>query len=192
MLYSLCLAMGCSRRDFLTRHLAADLITESNTFKTTQEFWLHTGTTSNKDYSSPEYLVLQHRGWITAATVACPPNVEPAPCWDVALTPLGVGVFRDLLPPDATQKQYFSIAAARRQLVEITGIAKSNGLADVDFQWRWFPLNEVGAALYGNGVQYRSTVTFREYDDGWRVLEGELPKSGESLDEALKNARPIQ
>ncbi len=185
-------AVGCSRRDFLTRHLAGELISASDTFKTTQEFWLRVGTTSNKDYQSPEYMVFQHRGWITAATVACPPNVEPPPCWDVALTPLGVGVLRDLIPQNTSQFQYFSVVVARRQLVEITGIAKSNGLADVDFQWRWFPLNEVGEALYAHGVQYKSTVTFRDYDDGWRVLEEDLPKSGQTLEEALKNARPMQ
>src|ERR1700686_5942981 len=56
---------ACSPRDFLTRRLASDLIASSDTFKNTQQFGLRTGVISNKDYLSPEYLVLQRRGWIT-------------------------------------------------------------------------------------------------------------------------------
>jgi len=52
-------------------------------------------------------------------------------------------------------------------------------------------VNEVGAALYSSGVHYRSTARFREYDDGWRIVQGGsrpvLP-----FDEALKNADPAQ
>ncbi len=188
----LCLMTACSPRDFLTRRLAADLIAGSDTFGATQKFWLRTGTTSNQDYYSPESMVLQQRGWITAANVACPPAVAPPPCWDVALTPLGVGVFRDLIPANAAPSQYFSVPVARRQLTGVTGLSKNGAVADVDFLWKWAPLNEVGQALYAGGVQYKSSVTFRLYDDGWRVVEDALPKSSQSLDEALKNARPAQ
>jgi len=188
----LCCTLACSSRDFLTRHLAADLISSSDSFKTPQKFWLRLGTTSNQDYLSPEYLVLQRRGWITAAKVTCPPGIDPPPCWDVALTPLGVGAFRDLIAPHQEQAQYFSVPVARRQLTEVTGIAKANGLADVDFQWKWFPLNEVGQALYTGGVRYKSTVSLRHYDDGWRLVEGEQPKPNQALDEALKNSQPVQ
>jgi hypothetical protein len=188
----LCFTLGCSSRDFLTRRLAGELISASDSFKTPQKFWLRIGTTSNQNYLSPEYLVLQRRGWITATSVPCPPAVEPPPCWDVALTPLGVGSFHDLIPPHEVQSQYFGVPVARRQLVEITGVAKSNGMADVDFQWKWFPLNEVGQALYTGGVHYKSTVALRYYDDGWRLLEGEQPKENQALDEALKNAQPAQ
>jgi hypothetical protein len=188
----LSLTLACSSRDFLTRRLAADLISSSDSFQAPQKFWLRIGTTSNQDYLSPEYLVLQRRGWITATSVPCPPGVEPPPCWDVALTPLGVGAFRDLIAPHQEQAQYFSVPVARRQLVEVTGIAKANGMADVDFQWKWFPLNEVGQALYTGGVRYKSTVSLRHYDDGWRLLEGEQPKPNQPLDEALKNAQAAQ
>jgi len=185
-------AVACSPRDFLTRRLAGDLIAASETFKTAQQFWLRTGVVSNKDYLSPEYLVLQRHGWITGASVPCAPNVAPPPCWDVALTPIGVETFRDLIPSKATATQYFSVPVARRQLLAVTGISTNGKIADVDFQWQWVPLNEVGAALQGGGVQYNSTVAFRHYDDGWRLIEGSAPKSNQGLDEALKNAEPAQ
>jgi len=181
--------LACSARDFLTRRLAAELITSSDTFKAPQKFWLRTGTTSNEDYTSPEYMVLQRHGWITAANVPCSPEAKRPSCWDMALTPLGVGVFRDLIPSNAIQSQYVSVPVARRELVGINGISKSGPSADVEFSWRWIPLNEVGQALYPEGVRYRSTVTFRQYDDGWRVIEGDIPKS-QGLDEALKDSKP--
>lgn len=192
----LCMAVACSPRDFLTRRLAADLIAGSETFKTTQQFWLRTGVISSKDYASPEYLLLQHRGWITGAAVPCGPNAAPrgAPpaCWDVALTPLGVETFRDLIPKDAATSQFFSVPVARRELVAVTGISKEGNFADVEFRWKWAPLNEVGAALNAGGVQYNSTVAFRHYDDGWRLIEGSAPRSNQSLDDALKNAETAQ
>jgi hypothetical protein len=186
----LLVASACSPRDFLTRRLASDLIASSDTFKNTQQFGLRTGVISNKDYISPEYLVLQRRGWITGAVAACPADVEPAPCWQVALTPIGVETFHDLIPAGSADSQYFNVPVARRQLTGITGISKSGNAADVDFLWKWVPLNEVGAALYAGGVQYTSTVGFREYDDGWRVIEGSVPKTNQGLDDALRNPEP--
>lgn len=184
----LLVATACSPRDFLTRRLASDLIASSDTFKSTQQFGLRTGVTSNKDYISPEYLVLQGRGWITGTSVRCPPDVAPPPCWEVALTPIGVDTFHDLIPNGTTDSPYFSVPVARRQLTGITGISKSGNAADVDFLWKWIPLNEVGAALYASGLQYKSTVGFRQYDDGWRVIEGSAPRSNQGLDDALKNS----
>src|SRR2546427_3314955 len=113
---------ACSPRDFLTRRLAIDLIAGSETFKSPQQFWLRTGIVSNKDYLSPDYLVLQRHGWITGANVPCTPNLIPPPCWDVALTPLGVDTLRDLIPSDATGRQYFGIPAARRPLLGLIGM----------------------------------------------------------------------
>jgi hypothetical protein len=198
----LCFSIACSPRDFLTRRLAATLIAGSDTFKSPQQFWLRTGVITNKDYSSPEYLVLQRRGWITGANVPCPSEAQrpaagaprfPAPqCWDVALTPLGIETFRDLIPNNATPSRYFSVPAARRQLLEITGVSKAGNFADVDFSWKWVPLNEVGSALYEGGLQYNSTVAFRHYDDGWRVIEPSAAKSNQDLEDALKNAVPAQ
>src|SRR5215831_17991705 len=113
-LICLCSTLGCSPRDFLTRRLAAALIAGSDTFKAPQQFWLRTGVVTTKDYSSPEYLVLQHHGWITGVNVPCTTapgtRVTGSPaCWDVALTPLGVDAFRDLLPGNAPPSQYFGV-----------------------------------------------------------------------------------
>ena len=189
----LCLLSACSPRDFLTRRLATDLIASSAAFKNAEQFWLRLGVISNKDYESPEYLVLQHAGWITGSNAKCPPTITPPPCWDVVLTPVGVETFRDLIPTGDVGKQYFSIAAARRELVAITGITKNANMAEVDFIWKWLPLNEVGDALYAGGVQYKATVAFKHYDDGWRVIEGNSPvKNAQPLEDALKNSEPAQ
>jgi hypothetical protein len=204
MLVFLYAAAGCSPRDFLTRRLAADLIAGSDVFKAEQQFWLRTGVISNKDFLSPEYMVLQRRGWITGSSAPCANNpvsgnvprsriTAPADCWDVVLTPLGVDTLHDLIPNDARTASSFSVLVARRELVKITGISKDGNVAEVDFLWKWVPLNEVGAALYGDGVQYNATVGFKHYDDGWRVLEsGAAPKAGQGLDDALKNTQPAQ
>ncbi|HKN36790.1 MAG TPA: hypothetical protein VJX16_26405 [Terriglobales bacterium] len=183
------LSAGCSPRNFLTRRLAGDLISSADVFKTQQQFFLRLGVISNKDYLSPEYLVLQRRGWITGSTVRCTEEVSPPPCWDVGLTPIGVETFRTLIPSDAGAKQHFAIPTARREFVGITGISRSGNLADVDFTWKWVPLNEVGAALVAGGVNFKSTVAFKSYDDGWRVVEGGA-KTNQSLDDALKDAEP--
>lgn len=191
----LCLLPACSPRDFLTRRLAADLISASDVFKTPQTFWLTTGVVSNKDFSSPESMVLQRRGWIIGNEHSCPAGVEPPPCWDVMLSPLGVDTIRPLIASGSsgsgpTDKGAIAIQSARRELVAIDGISKSGSVADVEFTWRWVSLNKVGAALYDSGVRYRSTVAFRSYDDGWRVVAGAV-RSNQPLDEALRNAEPI-
>src|SRR3981081_4146370 len=185
----LVLLCACSPRYFLTRRLAGDLIAASDPFKAPELFWLRTGVVSDKDYLSPDNLVLQHRGWISGTRAACPVGVAPWPCWDVMLTPSGVDTIQALISPDDRTKQYFSIPAARRELVAITGIIKQGKLADVEFKWKWVPLNEVGAAFYSGELQYRSTTSFRDYDDGWRLVASPV-RSGQTLDEALKNAEP--
>jgi hypothetical protein len=187
---SMLLYSACSPRDFLTRRLAADLIASSNSFRAAQPFQLRLGVLSNQDYLSPDYLVLQHHGWISATRAACPAALAPPPCWDVAFTPSGVDAFQPLIAGD-TEKQPFSFPAARRELVSVTGIVKRVNIADVDFTWKWIPLNEVGAALYSSDVRYRSTASFRLYDDGWRLVQG-VSHPGEPLDDALKNAEPVQ
>jgi len=192
LLACLCLAQACSPRDFLTRRLAADLIASSDAFKATQRFWLRTGAISNKEYLSPEYMVLARRGWINASNAPCPAEIAPPPCWDVALTPLGVDTFRGLMPNNSAPSSYFSVPAARRQLLGVSGISKRDDLAEVDFQWKWAPLNEVGAALYGDGVPYNTTVGFRHYDDGWRVIESKEPVQFQGIDDALKGSQPAQ
>jgi hypothetical protein len=188
-LLALLLLSSCSARDFLTRRLAADLISATEPFKTPQQYTLQTGVISNKDYASPESLVLQHHGWISASIIACPAGLTPAPCWDILLTPSGVETVRTLVSADETARPTFSIPVARRQFVAITGISKQNNVADVDFTWKWIPLNEIGAALYSTDLRYKSTVGFRDYDDGWRLVQS-TPHPAQTLDDALKNAEP--
>ncbi|MGH9544854.1 MAG: hypothetical protein ACRD23_06525 [Terriglobales bacterium] len=187
----LCSTVACSPRDFLTRRLATDLIAGSETFKTTQLFWLRTGVIPAKDYTSPEYLVLRRNGWITGTSAACTPNLPP-PCWDVVITPLGVDALRDWVAATAATTQYISVPVAQRELLGLTGIRRTGNVADVDFQWRWAAVNEVGAALYAKGTEYNSTVGFVHYDDGWRVIEGGPLRSSQGLGDALKNAEPAQ
>lgn len=181
---------ACSPRDFLTRRLAADLISASSNFKTPQRFVLHTGVLFSRDYPSPEYLVLQHHGWISASPAPCPHELTPPPCWDILLTPSGVDAVRAALPPEQTRGSTLSIPVAIRAVVAVTGIAKEGNSADVEFTWRWRPLNEIGAALYSEDVHYKSNVGFRNYDDGWRMAD-RVARSGQSIEDALKNAEPI-
>ncbi|MFI5113888.1 MAG: hypothetical protein ACHP7J_02005 [Terriglobales bacterium] len=186
-----CLTVACSPRDFLTRRLAADLISSSDVFNAPQMFWLKTGTVSNKEFNSPDSMVLQRRGWVIGVPLkTCPPNVEPPPCWDAVLSPAGVDTFRPLIHNAAPSGGSVSLKVARRELVEITGISKAGNFADVEFTWHWIALNEVGGALYDSGVHYRSTTAFRSYDNGWRVVT-EPVRSNQSLDEALRNPQPI-
>lgn len=183
------LLVSCSPRDVLTRRLAADLISASESFKAPQQYVLQTGIISNKDYVSPEYLVLQHHGWISANTAPCTAGLAPSPCWDVILTPSGVDTVRAIVPSDHSNKPSISLPVARRTLLEITGISKQGGAADVEFTWKWIPLNEIGAALYSADMRYKSTVGFRDYDDGWRLVQS-VPHPLQTLDDALKNAEP--
>jgi len=105
------------------------------------------------------------------------------------LTPLGVDTIRPLISGALPSSGPISIEVTRREVVNISGISKAGAFADVDFIWRWVPLNPVGAALYDSGVEYRSTVGFRSYDDGWRVAERNT-HNNQPLDEALRNAQP--
>jgi hypothetical protein len=182
--------LSCSPRAYLTRRLAADLISASDAFKMPQQFVLRTGVVSNKDYVSPEYLVLQRRGWIFVSNATCSPGITPPPCWDVLLTPLGVDTVRTLVRAEEADKSSLALPVARRDLVGVTGISKQGGAADVDFTWRWVPLNEIGAALYSSDLRYKSTVAFRDYDDGWRIVQSN-PHAGQTLDDALKGSEPV-
>ncbi len=179
---------ACSPRDFLSRRLATDLIATSAEFNKQQQLVIKTGVVSNKDYVSPEFVVLQHHGWITANASKCPPGLEPAPCWDVSLTPAGIDTIRLMVHDDEATKPAITLPAARREVLEVTGISKQGNSADVEFTWKWVPVNEVGAAFYAEDQHYRSFVGFRQFDDGWRVSESTM-RSGQSLEDALNNAQ---
>lgn len=180
---------SCSPRDFLTRRLAFDLISASDAFKAPQQYVIQTGIVSNADYATPESLALQHHGWTTASAAQCPAGLVPAPCWEILLTPSGVDTVRAIVSDEEAAKRSIAIPVVRRELVSIAGIAKQGSSADVDFTWTWVPLNEIGAALYSRDVRSKSTVAFRDYDDGWHVME-HAQRSGQSLDDALKNSQP--
>ena len=192
---SLTIALGllaaCSPRDFLTRRLADDLISASGSFRAPQVFWLKTGIVSNKEFNSPDSLVLQRHGWIIGTQQKCPPDVDPPPCWDVILSPHGVDAFKSLISESTHGGTLMPITVAHREVVDITGISKSGNFADVEFLWHWVALNDVGSALYDSGVRYRSTVGFRSYDDGWRV-QTEASHSNQPIDDALRSAQPVQ
>jgi hypothetical protein len=191
LILALLFCVSCSPQDFLTRRLAADLISASPTFKAPQKFLIQTGIVSSKEYPSPEFLVLQQHGWMNASNSSCPAGIAPPPCWELNLTPSGVDAVRTLISPDDASKPSFSISVARHELIGIDRISKQDNEADVDFTWRWAPLNEIGAALYSSGEHYQSSVGFRKYDDGWHVIESE-PQHDQMLDDALKNAEPTQ
>ncbi|HWZ83113.1 MAG TPA: hypothetical protein VNW47_10835 [Terriglobales bacterium] len=186
----LCLLPACSPRDFLTRRLATDLISSTDSFKAPQVFWLKTGIVSNKDFNSPDSLVLQRHGWIIGTQERCPTGVDPAPCWDVVLSPHGVDAFRSLISESTQGGTLMPINVARREVVDITGISKAGNFADVEFLWHWVPMNEVGGALYDSGVRYRSIVGFRSYDDGWRV-QTEPMHNNQPIDDALRGAQAV-
>jgi hypothetical protein len=192
--YILCLLAtllltACSPRDFLSRRLAGDLIAASPAFKAPQQYILQTGVVANKDFVSPEYLVLQHHGWISGATTPCSPGLGPPPCWDVRLTPSGVDTVRTILPAEQAEQSTFTIPVARRELIAVTGVSRVGNNAEVEFTWKWISLNEIGAALYSGDVHYRSNAGFRDYDDGWRLLVS-APHPVQTLDDGLKNAEP--
>ena len=53
------------------------------------------------------------------------------------------------------------------EITEVTGIAQINeNLKQVEFKWRVKPTNE-----NPNPQSVDSEVTFRKYDDGWRITE---------------------
>ena len=190
-LVGLLLLASCSPRDFLSRRLARDLISASDAFRDPQHFALQTGLVSNEVYLAPEYLVLQHHGWISATNAACRTGLAPPPCWEILLTPSGVDTVRALVPSDEASKPSFAIPVARRELVEITGVSKQGNVAEVDFTWKWVPLNEIGAVLYSSAVHYKSTAGFRNYDDGWRIVVAQsAPHVAQTLEDALKQAEP--
>ena len=181
---------ACSPRDFLTRRLATDLISASVTLSAPQQFILRTGIVTSKDYPSPEYLVLQHHEWISATAATCTPGLTPPPCWNVLLTPSGVETIHTIIQAQPADKSSISIPVAKRELVGVTGIVKQDNSAEVEFEWKWVPLNEIGEGLYSRDLRYKASVGFRKYDDGWRVVEG-ATHSGQSMDDALKNSELV-
>src|SRR5260221_11816873 len=138
----LCLDLACSPRDFLTRRLAADLISTSDAFKAPQLFWLKNGIVSNQDFSSPDSMGLQHRGWIIGTQEKCPAGVDPPPCWEGVLTPLGEDTIRPLITTVLPENGPMSIQVARRDLLSIAVISKGGKGSAAAFARHWVSLNQ--------------------------------------------------
>jgi hypothetical protein len=107
----------------------------------------------------------------------------------ICTNPSGVDTVRAIVPVAEADKTSFSIPVAKREFIGVTGNSKQGTLADVDFTWKCVPPNEIGAALYSGDLRYTSTVGFRDYDDGWCLVQS-APHSGQTLDDAFKNAEP--
>src|ERR1700730_17629764 len=145
------LLSSCTPRDFLTRRLATDLISASEPFKAPHQFPLQTGTVANKDYMSPEYIVLQQHGWITANKATCPPTQTP-PCWEVLLTPSGVDTVRSLVPAEEADNSLLSMPVAKSDEKHLSDISKHVIVPTAASQWRCVPLNEAVSALSSSDV----------------------------------------
>jgi hypothetical protein len=74
------------------------------------------------------------------------------------------------------------VAPARREIVEVTGIADApigRNLKEVHFRWRYAGLSEVATRYTGQGkTPHESEAIFRLYDDGWRVETITLRETG--------------
>jgi hypothetical protein len=91
-----------------------------------------------------------------------------------------------------------TIQVSKKELVEITGIAiamnSNQNIAEVEYTWRYDNsspllkllgneiLEQIKSYMFGSlmskndfsytpGQSYKSTVTMRKYDDGWRIVK---------------------
>lgn len=62
------------------------------------------------------------------------------------------------------------VPISRRELVSVDGVRQQTNSADVDFSWKWLPLqgDEVPASIE---FPYKGRAVFERYDDGWRLEE---------------------
>ena len=67
------------------------------------------------------------------------------------------------------------VPLAKKELLEVTGVRKTEEGAEADIAWRWIP-NEVGAAFTSGTVKERfdathhATVKMRDFGSGWAVM----------------------
>jgi hypothetical protein len=80
---------------------------------------LQVGIVSNQSYVSPETLVFEHHGWISATPARCSAGLAPPPCWDILLTPSGVDTIRPLVPSEQADRSSLEFPVARRELVGV-------------------------------------------------------------------------
>ena len=109
----------------------------------------------------------------------------------VELTPKGEEMARG-----AKQERYGPVTriylptATTREIREVTGILRNQGVAQAEFTWRWGTLTAAGQALARHGLRLDSqalestrepnpiqkgSATFMLYDDGWRMMEMSSP-----------------
>ena len=192
--FALLLLASCSPRDYLTRRLAADLYLRLRPFQnaaavhSANRRHFQQGLHRPTRISGPATSRLE----ISATTVACPAGLTPSPCWDIMLTPSGrrngPSAGPRLKKPSA-RRSPFPSPKERRSSASPASASRAT-ITNVEFTWKWNALNEIGAALYSSDLQYKSTVGFREYDDGWRIVIAQsIPRPAQTLDDALKGAR---
>jgi hypothetical protein len=72
----------------------------------------------------------------------------------------------------------YRVVIAQKQLIEVTGIAISEGgkTARVEYKWRWEPTAyaKLSRKVPSNEID-ESTAYFRLYDDGWRMVDDPGP-----------------
>lgn len=67
------------------------------------------------------------------------------------------------------------VPLAKKELLEVTGVRKTDEGAEADFTWRWIP-NEVGASFTSGLVKERfdaihvATAKLRDFGQGWVVM----------------------
>jgi hypothetical protein len=84
----------------------------------------------------------------------------------VTLTPKGAA---ENWPEHTERGGGWDIVPARRELVEVTGMATEADLTRAEFTWRFVP-TVGGAALGQSSSSQRASATFQRYDDGWRLI----------------------
>jgi len=154
---------------------AADLIAGSEGFRDAQQFWLRTGIMSNKTIfpglpgtRAPRLdFRIKHR---------LPFRHQSAPCWDVALTPNGVNIFHDLILR-MPELHNISVCSGAKRTAGSDRHKPKRSAGGSGFSLEVDPAECRGAALYNENVEYISTAGFRQYDDGWRLIEGSAAKS---------------
>jgi len=144
---------------FLTRRLAADLIAASDTFAAPQQFQLHTGIISNRTISrrnlSCSSIVAGYRPPKPLVSCSC-----PAALLGYHAHPFRRGYFSKSHRPRRRRETILQHPRRPPRTRRHHRHRQTSQPCDVEFTWRWIPMNEVGAALYSADLHYQSTASF--------------------------------